>query len=177
MRMHEPERRFFTMPTTRPSSMLPYVVVILPNMHSGHNVGSFFRTSDGAGVQKIFLVGFTPTPDHPHVKKVSLGAEESVAWEVRPDLLPLVDELQSQGFHILSIEQTPQSIEYTRYTSHPLPEKIAVIFGNERQGVQPEVTAVSDVVIHIPMRGIKESLNVSIAGGIILYELLRSRAI
>lgn len=150
-------------------------VVILDNIRSAHNVGSIFRTSDGAGVSKIFLCGYTPKPIdrfgrvQPEIGKTSLGATESVAWESVEKIGDLFDRLHGEGYSIASVEQTANSISYKDWQSA---DKVAFVFGNEVDGVQENVVAWSDVVLEIPMLGKKESLNVSNSAAIILYQYL-----
>ncbi|MBI2411151.1 MAG: RNA methyltransferase [Candidatus Kerfeldbacteria bacterium] len=146
------------------------VVVILPDIRSTHNTGSFFRTSDGAGVSKIYLTGITAAPPHPHLVKVSLGAEAVVPWEYHEDVLSVIAKLRAEGFQIVAVEQTPESVHYKKAEYS---QKVAVIFGNEVTGLSDEVINTCDLVVDIPMFGKKESLNVSIAGGIILYHLMQ----
>ena len=145
------------------------VVVLLPNIHSTHNVGSFFRTADGAGVSKIVLSGFTARPDqNDKIGKVALGAEEVVPWEYMEDPLDAIAHYRSEGFQIVAVEQTANSVDY-READYA--EKVLLIFGNERTGVPKEESVVADLAVHIPMHGQKESLNVSIAGGVMLYHV------
>lgn len=144
------------------------VVVILPDIRSTHNTGAFFRTADGAGVRKIFLTGITAPPPHPHLVKVSLGAEEHVKWEYQEDVFSVIAQLKQDGYQIVAVEQTPESVDYR---NAQLSDRIAVMFGNEVEGIAPDVLEQADVIVDIPMRGKKESLNVSVAGGIILYWL------
>jgi tRNA G18 (ribose-2'-O)-methylase SpoU len=147
-------------------------VVILYNIRSAHNVGSIFRTADGAGVKKIYLTGYTPVPIdrfgrvHAEISKTSLGATESVPWEAVDDPYDLIDRLRAEGVFIIAVEQTPTAIDFHTLT----PESdVAYIFGNEIDGVPEEVCTVADAVIYIPMHGTKESLNVSVSAGIILF--------
>src|SRR3989339_794175 len=140
------------------------VVVVLPDIRSTFNTGSFFRTADGAGVSKIFLTGITAPPPHPHLLKVSLGAEHSVSWEYVPDVFVVIDKLKSHGYQLVAVEQTPQSIDYCTAT---YAQKVAVFFGNEVEGLPQEILKYADMIVEIPMRGKKESLNVSVSGGII----------
>ena len=147
------------------------VIVLLPNIHSTHNVGSFFRTADGAGASKIVLSGFTARPDtNEKIGKVALGAEEVVSWEYTEDPLDAIEKYRAEGFQIVVVEQTANSIDY-REAEYA--EKVLLIFGNERTGVPQEESDAADLAVHIPMRGQKESLNVSIAGGVILYHVLQ----
>lgn len=149
--------------------------VILDNIRSAHNVGSIFRTADGAGVEKIFLIGVTPCPidrfgrQQPEIMKTSLGASETVPWEYKTDAeaVTVIQELQSDGVTVVAIEQTPTSISLDQFK---VPDKVAYIFGNEIDGVQPPLIDASDSVVEIPMKGKKESLNVSVTTGIVLFK-------
>ncbi len=148
--------------------------VILHNIRSAHNVGSIFRTADGAGVAKIFLVGYTPQPldrfgrIQEEIRKTSLGASESVSWEVYESIDPLLHRLKSEGCTIVAVEQHDRAIPYRTYHPHG---DVAYIFGNEVEGVPHDVCEQADVVAEIPMAGMKESLNVSVAAGVILFGL------
>lgn len=149
--------------------------VILDNVRSAHNVGSIFRTADGAGVEKIFLIGVTPCPidrfgrKQPEIMKTSLGAAETVPWEHKSDdeALELIRQLQSGGVTVVAIEQTPSSISLDQFQ---VPNKVAYVFGNEIDGVQPALIDASDKVVEIRMKGKKESLNVSVTTGIVLFK-------
>lgn len=146
--------------------------VILHNIRSAHNVGSIFRTADGAGVTKIFLSGYTPTPldrfgrKNPELMKTSLGAVDSVPYECVPNILDRIEVLKGEGVEIVAVEQTPRAIEYT---AHTLRGDAAFIFGNEVTGVERELLDAADTHISLEMRGVKESLNVSVCAGIILF--------
>lgn len=145
------------------------IVIVLPDIRSTHNVGSFFRTADAAGVNRIILTGITATPPHPHLLKVSLGAENTVPWEYQLDTAQALQQLKAQGYQIVSVELTQASQDF-RTAAYG--DRVALVFGNENAGVPADVLGLSDLVISIPMRGHKESLNVSVAGGIIIYHLL-----
>lgn len=146
--------------------------LILENIRSAHNVGAMFRTADGAGVAKIFLVGYTPTPIdrfgrvQPEIKKTSLGASEEIAWEHSPESMSAIAAVRQLGAQVVAVEQTPDAVMLSDFTP---PEDVAYILGNEVDGVSQEVLAQADTIIEIPMLGTKESLNVSTAAGIILY--------
>ncbi len=146
--------------------------VILLDLRSAYNVGSIFRTADGAGVKKIYLVGHTPTPKdrfgrvQPEIKKTALGATDSVAWEHHHQIDSVLTELKQQGFCLIAVEQHPLAVAYDRYT--PI-EPTAFIFGNEVDGMPDWVCRLADVVLEIPLRGQKESLNVAVAAGIVLF--------
>ncbi len=142
-------------------------VVVCDDLRSLYNVGSVFRTSDGAGVDKIYLCGITGRPDNLKAKdkiaKVALGAEEIVKWEYVSQSWRLINKLKKEGYQIVSLEQTSKSINYTGFKpKFPL----ALIIGNEVGGVKKSLLNKSDKIIEIPMRGQKESLNVSVAFGV-----------
>lgn len=146
--------------------------VILHNIRSAHNVGSVFRTSDGAGVTKLFLTGYTPAPKdrfgrvHTEIAKTSLGAVETVLYEQADDVLALIAYLKSAGVQIVAVEQTAHAVDYHAFKALG---DTAFIFGNEVTGIEPEVLDACDVHIQIPMSGTKESLNVSVCAGVILF--------
>jgi tRNA G18 (ribose-2'-O)-methylase SpoU len=144
-------------------------VVILENIRSTFNVGSVFRTADGAGISKIFLVGITPTPDHNKIKKTALGAENYVPWEHIDSTSELIKKLKEEGYNIYAVEQSEKSVDFREIK---LKEKSAFIFGNEISGVDPQTLSKVDYVLEIPMKGKKNSLNVSTTVGIILYQFI-----
>jgi len=143
--------------------------IILENLRSLHNVGAILRTADGAGWDKVFITGYTGCPPDRRIEKVSLGAEEFLDWEHNPDPIDCVAKLKAEGFKILALEQTSQSVDLLNYEHTD--KKIALILGNEVEGVSPELLALCDTHLEIPMRGQKGSLNVSIAAGVALYQL------
>lgn len=142
--------------------------LILPNIRSCHNVGAMFRTADAFGVAKLFLVGYTPAPPKPQIDKVSLGAEKWVPFETRKTLKPLIKTLKKQGIKIIALEKNEKSRDIAAF--QPAGD-IALIVGNEVEGVSPDILSLCDEILHIPMRGRKESLNVSIAAGIAMHML------
>lgn len=134
-----------------------------------------FRTADGAGVSRIILTGYTPAPiekgkARPDIAKVALGAELSIPWTQVLSAVEALTQLKKEGYTILALEKTDGAVSLFEYEA---PEKFALFVGNEVDGVPPDVLSLCDEVIAIPMRGIKESLNVSVATGIALYELLK----
>jgi tRNA G18 (ribose-2'-O)-methylase SpoU len=144
--------------------------VICDNIRSLYNVGSIFRTSDALGVSKVWLCGITGTPEQSGLKKVALGAEESVAWEHTNQTRHAIAKLKKRGFKIVALELTKDSKNIKLFKpEYPL----ALIVGNEVDGVSSALLKHSDAVVHIPMQGIKESLNVSVAYGIATYELTK----
>lgn len=168
------ERRPAVLYTGRTMSVPLFL--ILHNIRSAENVGSILRTADAVGVSCVYLCGITPAPvdrfGRPNTKvlKTSLGAEESVMWEQREDTKELLEELKARGVHLIALEQSPQSVDYTTVT---LNAESALVVGSEVDGVGEDLLALCDRVIDIPMRGKKESLNVSVATGIALYSLAR----
>jgi 23S rRNA (guanosine2251-2'-O)-methyltransferase len=145
------------------------LIVICDNIRSLYNVGSIFRTSDALGVSKIYLCGITGTPLQNGLKKVSLGAEESVEWKHVKSTWRLVEKLKKEGFQIVSLEQSLDSVDIKKFKpKFPL----VLVLGNEVDGVSDSVLKRSDRVIHLPMDGIKESLNVSVAYGVAGYTLI-----
>ena len=141
-------------------------------MRSHYNVGAMFRTADGAGVSKLFLVGVTPSPidrfGRPvlEIHKTALGAELEIPWESVDDILALIKKLQNEGVFVVAVEQAPNSVPLADFK---VPASVAYIMGSETEGLPEEVTIAVDAVVEIPMLGKKESLNVSVAAGIVLY--------
>ena len=146
--------------------------LIIENVRSAYNVGAMFRTADGAGVAKIFLVGYTPTPIdrfgrvQSEISKTSLGASETIAWESADTSVAVIAKLQSEGFIAVAIEQSPTAISLKDFV---VPEQVVYIMGSEVTGVTAETLDAVDQVVDIPMLGAKESLNVSVAAGIVMY--------
>ena len=146
------------------------IVLVLDNIRSLYNVGSFFRTADGFGVAKIWLCGITGTPEQHGVQKVALGAELSVPWEYAAKTWRVVERLRSEGFAVVGLESAPGTRSLVGYqTAGPT----ALVVGNEIRGLTPALQKRLDAVLEIPMLGVKESFNVATAGAIALYELRR----
>lgn len=159
---------------------MPDIVVLAHNIRSTHNVGAIFRTADGLGVTEIILSGYTPHPVIPNdsrlphlrekiakdIHKTALGAEESVPFRVAE--VPPLKELREQGYRIVALEQAPNSHSLPGYIS---PQKIALLLGEEVHGIPHELLEQCDDIVEIPMRGEKESFNVSVAAAIALYQL------
>lgn len=143
--------------------------LILHNIRSAYNVGSIFRTADGAGITKIYLCGISPTPKDTKVIKTSLGAEKTIPWEYYKQTWRLLNKLTKERINIVALEQTPNSIDYRKFKPRfPL----ALLVGHERKGLNKKILSYVDRIIEIPMYGKKESLNVTVATGIVLYKLL-----
>ena len=150
------------------------VVVVLDNIRSMHNVGSVFRTADAFLLKGIYLCGFTPQPPHRDIHKTALGATETVDWQYFATTAEAVRALKADGVAVFAVEQTEGSVplqEFSARHSGPL----AVVLGNEVDGVGEEALALCDGAIEIPQFGMKHSLNISIAAGIVLWELIRNR--
>jgi rRNA methylases len=159
---------------------MPEIIVIAHNIRSTHNVGAIFRTSEGFGVKKIILSGYTPYPKIendprlPHISlkltsqihKTALGAEESVIFEYQE--MPDINSLKSKGYRIVGLEQDERSIALASYVT---PQKVVLILGEEVEGIPAELLEKCEDIIEIPMVGKKESFNVSVATGIALYQL------
>lgn len=145
------------------------VIVILNDIRSLNNIGSFFRTADAFNVEKIYLCGITAIPPHREIHKTALGATESMEWEHRTSISELVTELQSQNILVASIEQAEKTTLLQEIDQLPK-QKIALVFGNEVDGVDQNVIDKSDYIIEIPQFGTKHSLNVSVCAGVVLWE-------
>lgn len=157
----------------RESEKMP-VVVVLDNIRSMHNVGSVFRTADAFLLKTIYLCGYTPRPPHRDIHKTALGATETVEWKYYPGAAEAVKELRSAGYSIFAIEQVEKSIPLQQFKCDKY-DKLAVVFGNEVNGVGEEVLKSCDGCIEIPQLGMKHSLNISVAAGIVVWELVRNR--
>ncbi len=150
------------------------VCVALDNIRSVHNVGSIFRTAETLGISRIYCAGTTPVPidrfgrKRKDFAKVSLGAEDMIAWEHVESMVPLIKNLKKEGFAIIALEQAKNSIDYRKIKAK---RKTLVVLGNEVEGVSKDVLKLADVVAEIPMKGKKESLNVGVAAGVFLFRL------
>ena len=147
------------------------VIVVLDNVRSMHNVGSVFRTADGFLLEAIYLCGYTPKPPHRDIQKTALGATETVHWQAFETTAEAVQLLKKNGYQLLAVEQAKQSmmLHQINYSAN---EKLAIIFGNEVEGVQQDIIDQCDACIEIPQFGMKHSLNVSVAAGIVLYKII-----
>lgn len=151
------------------------IYLILYNIRSAYNVGAIFRTADAVGVSKIFLVGYTPTPldkferARKDVAKTALGAEKSIKWESVRSIKPLLNKLKKEKIKIIAIEQSEKSIDYKKIKQK---NGVAFVVGNEVSGIDKNILRLCDEIVEIPMRGEKESLNVSVALGVVLFRIL-----
>jgi 23S rRNA (guanosine2251-2'-O)-methyltransferase len=159
----------------RESEKMP-VIVVLDNIRSMHNVGSVFRTADAFLVRGIYLCGYTPQPPHRDIHKTALGATETVDWKYFGSAVEAVSALRDAGYGVFAVEQTVGSVALQVFCSlHAGP--LAVVFGNEVDGVSEAALALCDGAIEIPQWGMKHSLNISVAAGIVLWEVVRGRAL
>lgn len=150
-------------------------VVILHNVRSVHNVGAIFRTADAIGVDTLYLTGYTPAPidrfgrRRRDLHKTALGAERNVSWKEEKDVHSLLKKLKNDGYYLIAVEQAPRAIDYKEIK---VKRKTAFLFGNETEGLSEELLSLCDVIAEISMRGKKESLNVAVSAGIVLYRVL-----
>ncbi len=156
--------------TRKQSPRLPFTVV-LNDIRSLYNVGAIFRTADGAGLEKIWICGITGHPPDKMISKTALGAEDAVDWEYRSDCVSVVRELKDQGYQIVLLEQMEGSRAHDAFT----PERpVCLVIGNEISGVSDDLIRLTDAAVEIEMAGIKNSLNVSVAFGIMAYAFRKS---
>lgn len=160
-----------SIPEFKAADKIP-VCIVLDNVRSLHNVGSAFRTADAFRIEKIFLTGITGTPPHREIQKTALGATESMAWEYAENPAQVILSLQAQGYTIIAVEQTTESIPLGEFLPDPL-KKYCLVFGNEIHGVSEAVIALADSALEIPQAGIKHSLNISVCLGIVVWEVFR----
>jgi 23S rRNA (guanosine2251-2'-O)-methyltransferase len=150
------------------------IVVVLENIRSMQNVGSVFRTADAFLVEAIYLIGYTPQPPHRDIHKTALGATETVSWKYVAKTNDAIAELKANGYKIIGIEQAEGSRLLNEYQA-TADEKIALIFGNEADGIAEETLQQCDGCIEIPQLGMKHSLNISVAAGVVLWEMVRGQ--
>jgi 23S rRNA (guanosine2251-2'-O)-methyltransferase len=157
----------------RQSDKMP-VIVVLENIRSAYNVGSVFRTSDAFLAQAIYICGYSAKPPHKEIKKTALGAEETVEWKHFKSTSEAIEELKKQEYKVYAVEQAEGSHELQSLNFDPA-ERIAVVFGNEVTGVEQSTLHLCDGCIEIPQLGMKHSLNIATAAGVVLWELVRKR--
>ena len=150
------------------------VIAVLENIRSAYNVGSVFRTADAFLLEAIYLTGYTCIPPHKEIKKTALGAEDSVTWQHFTNAAIAIDNLKARGYKVYAVEQAQNSLQL-QLEKFKKDEKIAVIFGNEVTGVEQATIEQCDGCIEIPQLGIKHSLNIATAAGVVLWEIIRTR--
>lgn len=147
--------------------------LVLDDVRSRHNVGSIFRTADAFGAEGIILCGFTPQPPHREIDKTALGATLSVPWSVAETTVEAVTALQAQGYRVLAVEQTVEALPLPQVQWGP-GERLALVLGNELNGVSEEVVAACDGCLVVPQHGSKHSLNVSVCAGVVLWHCVQN---
>ena len=148
------------------------IVAVLENIRSAYNIGSVFRTADAFLLQAVYITGYSAVPPHKEIKKTALGAEDSVDWKHFVNADMAIDELHQSGYKVYAVEQAEGSCELQAFSYKP-GDKIAVVFGNEVTGVEEETIKQCDGCIEIPQLGMKHSLNIATAAGVVLWELVR----
>ena len=146
------------------------VAVLLDNVRSMYNVGAFFRTADASALEKLYLCGITGHPPKHAISKTALGADETVPWEHAWEPVPVAQTLRARGYEMAAIETSVHAVDLFDWTPQ---FPVCLVFGHEVEGVRPELSALCDTHVRIPMLGTKHSLNVATAGGVVIYELLR----
>lgn len=152
------------------------IAVVLDNVRSAHNVGSAFRSSDAFLADSVVLCGICAQPPSPEIHKSALGAEDTVAWRHFTDTAEAVAALRSEGYVIVSVEQAEHSVSLESFRPEP-GRRYALVFGNEVKGVRQDVVDMSDIVLEIPQFGTKHSLNVSVAVGVVLWDVFSKRSV
>ena len=152
------------------------LVVVLDNVRSMHNVGSVFRTADAFLIEAIYICGYTARPPRKEIDKTALGATETVLWKYFSKTKEALAELRANGFKLFAIEQVDKSISLERLGEISA-DKIALLFGNEVSGVEEETILMCDACVEIPQFGMKHSLNVSVAAGVVLWEVVRNKIV
>jgi 23S rRNA (guanosine2251-2'-O)-methyltransferase len=150
------------------------VIAVIENVRSAYNVGSLFRTADAFLLEAIYITGYTARPPHKEIKKTALGAEDSVDWQYFPNASEAIIHLKNLGYKVYAVEQVLNSIALQDMDFKP-GDKIAVIFGNEVTGVEQDTILQCDACIEIPQLGMKHSLNIATAAGVVLWEIVRTR--
>lgn len=155
----------------------PQTIVVLDNIRSTFNVGSIFRTSDALGIEQVILGGTTPSPvdrfgrEREDIAKVALGAQKNIPWVYEEKILPVIKKLKKDGYKIIAIEQSEESVDYKK-VKMTKGEKVVFVMGAEVEGVDKNILKIADIIAEIPMLGQKESLNVSVSFGVALFRIL-----
>lgn len=157
----------------RSSDKIP-IIAVLENIRSAYNVGSVFRTADAFLLQGIYICGYTAYPPHKEIKKTALGADETVDWKYFKTTKEAIEELRKEGYSVFAVEQA-ESSRLLQQVIFKKNEKLAVIFGNEVTGVDQTTIQLTDGCIEIPQLGMKHSLNIATAAGVVLWEFVRTR--
>jgi tRNA G18 (ribose-2'-O)-methylase SpoU len=150
------------------------VIAVLENIRSAYNVGSVFRTADAFLIESIFITGYTAKPPHKEIAKTALGAQDTVDWKYFETTSDAIGDLKKEGYKVYVVEQVTDSISLEKLSDLNI-EKIAFIFGNEVTGVDEKIISLCDGCIEIPQFGMKHSLNISVAAGIVLWESVKPK--
>ena len=148
------------------------VIIVLENIRSAYNVGSVFRTADAFLMEAIYIIGYSAKPPHKEIKKTALGAEETVEWKYFKTTVEAIEELKNKKYKVYAVEQAEGSCELQAVSFGP-DQKLAIVFGNEVTGVEQSTIHLCDGCIEIPQLGMKHSLNIATAAGVVLWELVR----
>jgi len=149
------------------------VVVVLDNIRSALNVGSIFRTCDAFAVEKLFLCGITAKPPHKEINKTAIGATDSVNWEYAGDITTLAKELKESSYKLIGVEQTDKSVKLQDYKPESKQARLALIFGNEVQGLSGSLLPLLDDALEVPQYGTKHSINVAVCAGVVIWDILK----
>jgi tRNA G18 (ribose-2'-O)-methylase SpoU len=152
------------------------VCIVMDNIRSLHNVGSAFRTADAFKVERIFLTGITGTPPHREIHKTALGATESIPWQYDSEAAVAVQRLKNEGYIIVVVEQTSESLPLQKFNVEPS-GRYCLVFGNEVNGVSESVISLADIALEIPQEGTKHSLNISVCLGIVVWDIFKKIAL
>jgi 23S rRNA (guanosine2251-2'-O)-methyltransferase len=150
------------------------IIVVLENIRSAYNVGSVFRTADAFLIEAIYICGYTAKPPHKEIKKTALGAEETILWKYFPTTAEAIEELKIEGYKVYAAEQAEKSIALQQ-VAFEQNQKLAIVFGNEVTGVEQSTIQICKGCIEIPQWGMKHSLNIATAAGVVLWEIVRTR--
>ena len=148
------------------------VIVVLENIRSAYNVGSVFRTADAFLIEAIYIIGYSAKPPHKEIRKTALGAEDTVSWKYFKTTAEAIEELRKENYKLYAVEQVKDSVSLEKFS---IDTKFAVVFGNEVTGVEQSTIHLCDGCIEIPQLGMKHSLNIATAAGVVLWELVRTR--
>jgi len=148
------------------------IIVILENIRSAYNVGSVFRTADAFLIEAIYIVGYSGKPPHKEIRKTALGAEDTVSWKYFKTSAEAIEDLRRENYMLYAVEQVKDSISLQKFS---MDQKLAVVFGNEVTGVEQSTILLCDGCIEIPQLGMKHSLNIATAAGVVLWEIVRTR--
>lgn len=149
------------------------ISIVLDDIRSGMNVGAFFRTADCFGLEKLYLCGITPTPLHKEINKTAIGADRTMPWEYAEEIYTCIEKLKKDDYLVLGVEQTTKSLILSDYSLPSTRAKVALVFGNEVNGLNKDILSLLDDCIEIKQFGTKHSLNVSVCGGVLMWELAR----